>query len=80
MELLEGADGHTEAMLVNRSLDRAVSHVFSAKFLPFFTFWKNTAAEEDGYVVGLEPGTSFPNTRNFERKQVEYKARPGRKI
>lgn len=68
MELLEGADGCTEAMIVNRSLDKAVSHRFSAKSLPFFTFWKNTAAEEDGYVVGLEPGTGFPNTRNFERK------------
>lgn len=68
MELLEDAEGYTEAMLVNRSLDKAVSHRFSAKSLPFFTFWKNTAAEEDGYVVGLEPGTGFPNTRNFERK------------
>lgn len=68
MELLEDAEGYTEAMFVNRSLDKAVSHRFSAKSLPFFTFWKNTAAEEDGYVVGLEPGTGFPNTRNFERK------------
>ncbi|MEM2913493.1 MAG: aldose 1-epimerase family protein [Candidatus Bathyarchaeia archaeon] len=80
MELLEGADGYTEAMLVNRGLDKAVSHRFSAKSLPFFTFWKNTAAEEDGYVVGLEPGTGFPNTRNFERKHGRVvKLGPGEK-
>jgi hypothetical protein len=69
MELLGDMDGYTETMLVNRDMDKAVSHRFSVNTLPFFTFWKNTAAEEDGYVVGLEPGTGFPNTRNFERKQ-----------
>ena len=26
-----------------------------------------TAAEADGYVTGLEPGTNFPNLRSFER-------------
>ena len=35
--------------------------------LPCFTLWKNTAAEADGYVTGLEPGTNFPNLRSFER-------------
>ena len=68
MELLSDERGYTEAMLVNKSLDKAVSHRFSINELPFFTLWKNTAAEEDGYVVGLEPGTSFPNTRRFERE------------
>ena len=37
--------------------------------LPCFTLWKNTAAEADGYVTGLEPGTNFPNLRSFERTQ-----------
>lgn len=68
MELLGDKNGYTGAMLVNKSLNKAVSHSFSIKELPYFTLWKNTAAEEDGYVVGLEPGTGFPNTRRFERE------------
>jgi len=68
MELLSDKDGYTEAMLVNKGGDKAISHRFSVKDLPFFTLWKNTAAEEDGYVIGLEPATSFPNTKGFERK------------
>ncbi len=80
MELLSDRDGYTEAMLVSKGLDKAVSHRFSVKELPFFTLWKNTAAEEDGYVVGLEPGTSFPNTRRFEREQGRViKLKPGEK-
>lgn len=69
MELLSDKDGYTGAMLVNKSLDKAVLHTFSVKELPYFTLWKNTAAEEDGYVVGLEPGTGFPNTKMFERNR-----------
>jgi hypothetical protein len=26
-------------------------------------------ALEDGYVVGIEPGTNFPNPRSFETKE-----------
>lgn len=36
--------------------------------LPCFTLWKNTGAVEDGYVTGIEPGTSFPRTRRLERE------------
>jgi len=42
---------------------------FSVRRLPAFTLWKNTAAEPDGYVTGLEPGTDYPNPRQFERQQ-----------
>ncbi len=41
---------------------------FSTKELPYFTLWKNTAAEADGYVTGLEPGTNFPYNRRLERQ------------
>lgn len=37
--------------------------------LPRFILWKNTAAENDGYVTGLEPATNFPNERSFETQQ-----------
>jgi hypothetical protein len=42
---------------------------FQTRQLPTFTVWKNTVAEADGYVTGLEPGVIFPNFRGFERQQ-----------
>jgi len=59
---------NTIAMLKNKNADKAVALRYNKKELPFFTFWKNTAAVDDGYVVGLEPGTDFPNNRSFERE------------
>jgi hypothetical protein len=38
--------------------------------------WKNTAALEDGYVTGLEPGTNFPNFKSFERQQGRVRMLP----
>jgi galactose mutarotase-like enzyme len=69
MQLLPDADGRTLVMLRNQARDRAASMAFSIEELPFFTLWKNTAAESDGYVTGLEPGTGFPNARQIEREQ-----------
>ncbi len=57
-------------MLRNKSGDRAVSMAFSLKELPYLTQWKNTAAEADGYVTGIEPGTNFPHNRRVERQFV----------
>lgn len=37
--------------------------------LPHFILWKNTAAESDGYVIGLEPATNFPNSRSREAQR-----------
>jgi len=67
MELLGDGVGRTKVMLANKDETKAVSVSFALKELPCFTLWRNTAAIEDGYVTGLEPGTSFPNTRRFER-------------
>ena len=68
---LAGRRGSREtlAMLRNTAGDRASVLRFSLKDFPCFTIWKNTAAREDGYVTGLEPGTAFPNHRSFERSQ-----------
>jgi Domain of unknown function (DUF4432) len=41
---------------------------YAKKELPYLTLWKNTGAEEDGYVIGIEPGSSFPNQRKIERQ------------
>lgn len=62
------ADGRTLIALRNKAGDRAVSMAYSVKELPYLTQWKNTAAEEEGYVTGLEPGVNFPNPRRIERK------------
>jgi len=78
MELIGDHEGCSEALITNKSMDIAVAHKFSINELPCFTLWKNTAAEEDGYVAGLEPGTSFPNTKRFERERGRViKLKPG---
>ena len=61
-------NGRTQILLQNAALDRAVSMTFPAEQLPFVTLWKNTNAEEEGYVTGLEPGTNFPYNRRVERQ------------
>ncbi len=58
----------TQIMIQNKAANRALSMVFSVDQLPIVNLWKNTAAIEDGYVTGLEPGTSFPYNRRIERK------------
>src|SRR5262249_51699462 len=65
------ADGHgrTLAMLYNRSADSGLVLRMNRRELPCFTVWRNTAAVEEGYVTGLEPGTNYPNLRTFERQQ-----------
>lgn len=59
---------NTLAMLRNPAGDRAALLRFSLLDFPCFTLWKNTAGRADGYVAGLEPGTSYPNPRSFERE------------
>ena len=59
--------GRTTIQLQNANGDRGVSMNWSLKELPYLTQWKNTVAKTDGYVTGLEPGTSFPHNRKWER-------------
>jgi len=68
LKLIGDDDGWTTAMLTNKDETQAVSISFSLRQLPYFTLWKNTNMPEEGYVVGLEPGTSYPNTKAYERK------------
>jgi hypothetical protein len=65
---IAGKDGDTLALLHNKTKNEGLSMRWSVKELPYLTLWKNTAAVEDGYVIGIEPGTSFPNMRRVERK------------
>ncbi len=57
------------ALLRSASGEPALQVTFKANGLPRFILWKNTGAESDGYVTGLEPATNFPNEHSFEKKQ-----------
>ena len=60
--------GWTTAVLQNADRSRAAAVRFDTRTLPYFNLWKNTVANEDGYVTGFEPATGFPNPRGFEEK------------
>lgn len=60
--------GEGIAVLCDADSERAFSVRFDTSTLPWFILWKNTQATQDGYVTGLEPGSSFPNSRSVERK------------
>jgi len=64
---LTDENGRSVTMLRNRAKNRAVAIKWSPSELPYLTLWKNTAAEKDGYVTGIEPGTNFPYNRRIER-------------
>jgi hypothetical protein len=59
----------TLALLRTKDGDKASLVRFSLDDFPCFTLWKNTAGMADGYVTGLEPATSYPTTRRFERSK-----------
>ena len=70
--------GRTTIQLQNARGNRGVSMNWSLKQLPYLTQWKNTVAKTDGYVTGLEPGTSFPHNRSWERAAGRVsKLKPG---
>ena len=67
-ELNVDQQGNTQTMLKNSNSNQGVTLRFNKQQLPCFTLWKNQTSAKDGYVTGLEPGTNFPNPRNFESK------------
>ena len=80
LDLHGDEEGRTRALLKNAHGTRGASLVYNIKELPHFSLWKNTTAEADGYVTGLEPGTNYPNPRSYEGKQGRVvKLGPGEK-
>jgi hypothetical protein len=65
---LADREGRTTILLHNKAATHGASMSYAIKELPYLTLWKNTSAEADGYVTGLEPGTNYPNNRRVERK------------
>lgn len=68
IEPFADAQNQTTVMLHNAAGDQAVTMRYDIRQLPYFTLWKNTTTLEEGYVTGLEPGTSSPANRSIERK------------
>ena len=65
---ISDADGRAIAVLCDAEKSKAVAIRFDVANLPWLTLWKNTQAVEDGYCTGIEPGSSFPNLKTFERE------------
>lgn len=64
-----GGGGWSTALLTSAQADRGFAVHYRPDCLPYFSQWKNTVADSDGYVTGLEPGTGFPNPRSFEEEK-----------
>jgi hypothetical protein len=60
-------NGETLAVLHNAAGDLGVSLGFNVQQLPVFSLWKNTDTTGQGYVTGLEPGTSWAYNRSYQR-------------
>jgi hypothetical protein len=75
-DLLGDAAGRTLVLLYNSTADRGILLRWNRQELPCFTVWRNSAAIEDGYVTGLEPGTNYPNFKSFERQQGRLRVLP----
>jgi hypothetical protein len=67
-DLLADDAGNTRVLVSGLTDGEAVGLKWNKSALPCFTLWRNTPAEADGYVIGLEPGTNYPNPRTFEQK------------
>ena len=61
--------GQTQVMVTNQAGDKGAGISFNTSQLPVFTLWKNTDTLKQGYVTGLEPGTSFAYPVTIEREQ-----------
>jgi hypothetical protein len=68
VEPLSDGNSSALALLTNATGDQATSVRWNVTELPYLTIWKNTAANEDGYVTGIEPATGYPFNRKVERK------------
>lgn len=72
--------GETRVLVSGLVDDQGIGLRFNKRTLPCFTVWRNTPAESDGYVLGIEPGTNYPNPRTFEQQRGRVVSlKPGEK-
>ncbi|RNF51602.1 DUF4432 family protein [Marinomonas hwangdonensis] len=60
--------GFSHALLHNANASCGIEVSYQTGTLPVLTVWKNTDTLEQGYVVGIEPGTSFAYNRSYQRE------------
>jgi hypothetical protein len=60
-------NGFSHALLHNANASCGIEVSYQTDTLPVLTVWKNTDTLEQGYVVGIEPGTSFAYNRAYQR-------------
>jgi hypothetical protein len=58
--------GRGHALLVPAAESSGLHLTWDLNTMPHLTIWKNPVAEADGYAVGIEPGTCYPNGRDHE--------------
>jgi hypothetical protein len=59
--------GNSLAVLHDKAGNLGVAVGFNIKQLPVLTIWKNTDTLQQGYVTGIEPGTSYAYNTKFQR-------------
>lgn len=62
-------NNQTKVMVANKAGDKGAGIEFNLTQLPVLSLWKNTDTLKQGYVTGLEPGTSFAYPVTIEREQ-----------
>ncbi|WP_324626175.1 aldose 1-epimerase family protein [Acinetobacter sp. MD2(2019)] len=78
---LADKNGNTLAALLNKNGDKGVAIAFNTQQLPVLTLWKNTDTLKQGYVTGIEPGTSYAYPVTIERQQNRVKKiAPGQSV
>lgn len=60
-------EGRSMAVLHNSAENLGATVSWQTDSLPYLTVWKNTVAEANGYVTGIEPATGYPFNRGVER-------------
>jgi hypothetical protein len=60
-------NGNTLAVLHDAKGSKGVAVGYNIKQLPVLTLWKNTDTKQQGYVTGIEPGTSYAYNTKFQR-------------
>ncbi|WP_297205768.1 aldose 1-epimerase family protein [uncultured Pluralibacter sp.] len=70
---LSDSNHQTLAAVVNKAGDKGASIAFNTEQLPVLTMWKNTDTLKQGYVTGIEPGTSYAYPVTIERQQKRVK-------
>ncbi|MEG3223909.1 aldose 1-epimerase family protein, partial [Vibrio gigantis] len=64
---LADQNGNILAVLHNKAGNLGVSMQYNTNQLPVLTIWKNTDTLQQGYVTGIEPGTSYAYNTKYQR-------------